>query len=93
VPENQHNHRAHDRNKKAVQIQSGNAHMPKRVEQPSANHGSDDAQHEVEHQTFAALVHNFASDESGQESQNNPGKDTHIDFSLRNRASSWAATR
>jgi hypothetical protein len=38
--------------------------MSKRVEQPTAHHGADDAQYEVEQQSFAALVYDFASDES-----------------------------
>jgi hypothetical protein len=64
VPQNKNDDCANYRNQQAVQIQTGHADMSKRVEQPTAHHGADDAQYEVEQQSFAALVYDFASDES-----------------------------
>jgi hypothetical protein len=82
MPRDQDNDRSNYRDQQAVQIQTGHAGMPKRIEQPSAYHGADDSQYEVEHQSFAALVYNFASDESSQKSQDDPRKNRHVQILL-----------
>jgi hypothetical protein len=64
VPDDQHNHCADNGDQQAVQVESSYAGMPKRIEQPSANHGADNAQYEVEQQSLAALVDDLASDKS-----------------------------
>ena len=49
----------------AVDVQTSDTVSPEKAEKPTAHHGADDSQDDVEEKAFAALVDDFASDEPG----------------------------
>ena len=70
----ENHHGADHRNHHAVQIQPGYAGPAERGKQPAANEGSDDAEQDVEHYSFASPIDQLAADEARDETQDDPGK-------------------
>ena len=62
VPDDQHDNRADDRDKQAIEVEAGYPHVSELIEKPSTYHRADDSEHDVQQQAFAALVHDFAAD-------------------------------
>src|SRR5579863_9061467 len=69
--------RANHRDKNAVQVQARDACVAKHTEQPAANHGPNDAEKDVEQDTFARPVDDLAADEPSDESQADPRQKCH----------------
>jgi hypothetical protein len=81
VPYNKHEHCANHSDEQAIQIQAGHTAVTECVEQPTTDDRADDSQDDVEENAFAAIVDNFASDETSQESEDDPSTERH-DFVL-----------
>jgi len=68
----QHDNRARNSHQNAVEIQTGYAGHTEGIEQPSANHRTNDTEDDVDYQAIAGLVDEFAGNESRYESENYP---------------------
>ena len=64
MPDDQHDDRANDRDKQAIEVEAGYPHVSELIEKPSTYHGADDSEHDVQQQTFAGFVHDFAADKT-----------------------------
>src|SRR5581483_1986886 len=72
-----HDDRADHRDEQAPEVEAGDALMADQAEQESADQRADHAEGDVHQKAFAGLVDDFAGDESGDESENDPGDDSH----------------
>jgi hypothetical protein len=50
---------------------------PEMAEEPTAHHGADDSQDDVEEKALALLVNNLASNEPRDQTENDPRKESH----------------
>ena len=57
----------------AVEIQVSNPGRPELAEQPTAGKGADNAESDVRDQPLTLLVDDFATDEAGNQTENDPG--------------------
>jgi len=73
--DNQDDYRTEHGDQQTVQIQSGYNDHPESIEQPAADYSSHHAQANVEKQTFTGFVDELASNEAGDETQNDPSYD------------------
>src|SRR5271154_3580498 len=52
--------------------------MPKRVEQPAAHHRSYNAQHNVQQQSLSRAIHDFAANETSDQSKKHTSQNRHV---------------
>src|SRR5690348_10964217 len=77
VVDDQEHDRANHGDPQAVEVESGHSGHAEPAEQPAADHGANDAEHDVQEKSFARFVDDLAGDESGDESENDPGDEGH----------------
>src|SRR5579872_5391927 len=77
VIEDQHYDRAQHRDHKAVEIEAVHAGFAKERHDPTADNGTDHAEHQIDHQSLASLVDDLAGNEARDESQDQPRQNAH----------------
>ena len=82
VVENQQNHRAGSRYEEAVEVESAYARGSKHAEQPATGKSAYNTQQDVEQYALASPIDNLAADESGNQTENDPGQKRHGLFRL-----------
>lgn len=78
----QKNNSANDGDEQAVQIQAGDAGRSELLKEKASDKSPDDAENDVQKNTFSRFVDEFAPDETGKQAQNDPRKNRHCCFSL-----------
>src|SRR5262245_51227099 len=73
-----HHDRARNRDDYAPNVQPGDARCAKKVEQKAAYQSADNSQRDVEPETLALCVDNFASNEPGDQAEYNPADNRHM---------------
>src|SRR5438874_12938440 len=77
VIDHQHDDRAYDRNKQAVEVEPADALSAEQAEQETADQRADNAEHDIQKKAFAALIDDLAADPAGDQAEDDPGKDGH----------------
>src|SRR5215467_1974209 len=72
-----HDHSADDRDKHAVQTETGQARLTKETEQPATDERTDHTENDVEEKALPPAVDDLASDETGDQPENNPTENRH----------------
>jgi hypothetical protein len=72
--------RADDRHKHAPDVEAGDAGRAEHSEQIAADHGSDDAEHDIHENTLTGADIDLARDEARDQAQDNPGYNRHFQF-------------
>jgi hypothetical protein len=72
---NKHDHRADDRDKHAVYIETGHSGLAEKPKQSAADHRSDHPEADVEEETFSFPIHDLAGDEAGEQPKDDPADD------------------
>ena len=62
----------------APNVQPSDSRCAKKVEQKATYQSADNSERDVELETLALCVDNFASDESGDQAKYNPADDGHV---------------
>src|SRR5262249_11951796 len=70
--------RAHNCDDDAPNVQTGDARCAKEGEQIAAYQSADNSERDVEPETLALCVDNFASNEPGDQAEYNPADDGHV---------------
>jgi len=65
--DDQANDRSEHGDEQAVKIETADPGMPEEAEEPTADNGADNAEQDVEEQTFAATIDQLAADEAGNQ--------------------------
>src|SRR5512146_401492 len=73
VVHHQDDDRADRGHQDAVEVDAGGARVAELIEEPAAHHGADDAEEQVSDETFATLVDHLATDETADDSDDDPG--------------------
>src|SRR6476660_4652219 len=76
----QHQHGADDRDQHAPDVESGDAGLADHVEEIAADHGADDAEHDVHQDALTGADIDLARDEARDQAQHNPGYNRHFQF-------------
>src|SRR5437868_2443881 len=90
VIDDQHDDRADDRDKQAVEVEPADALGAEQAEQETADQRADNAKHDIQKKAFAGLIDDLAADPAGDQAEDDPGKDGHGLF-LPNKGPVWAA--
>jgi hypothetical protein len=61
-----------DGDHEAIQVQARDAWRSEFIKDETTDDGADDSEQDVEDNPFSALVHDFASDETGQQAEYDP---------------------
>jgi hypothetical protein len=69
---NKYDDRSHDGDKHAINIEPGYTAGAERRENESSNERPDDTKDYIEKKSFPCLVDDFAADESGDQSEDDP---------------------
>src|SRR5947209_4121670 len=77
VVDHQENHSSDDGHDETVDVQPGDPAHAEQVEQPAPDHRADDTQTDVEEESFARLVDQFAADETRDQAEHYPRDDRH----------------
>jgi hypothetical protein len=72
VKNNQYHYRPNDGYEQTIEVQSRDARGAETIEEPTADHCTDDSENDVQKEALAPSVYEFASDETGQQPQYNP---------------------
>ena len=72
VIDEQKDHSADYGHKYAVEVDTSNAGFSERLKHPAAEDCADNAKQDIENDSFTAVVHQVAGDETGDQSQEDP---------------------
>ena len=73
--DDQHDNRAYDRDKHAPQVEAGYPGAVEMLEQPAADHPSDNPEQDVDEETLPPALDDLAGDIARNEPENDPAQD------------------
>src|SRR5512135_1297340 len=73
----QHDDRADGGHQDAVEVDAGGARVAELIEEPTAHDGADDAEEQVSDEPLTTSVDELATDETADDSDDDPGQDRH----------------
>src|SRR5438105_4727592 len=80
VQDDQHDYCAADRDEDAVQVETADTLAAQRTHDKAADHGADDAEHDVEQETFTAAVDDQTGNKAGDQPEHDPSQNGHEVF-------------
>jgi hypothetical protein len=73
VIQDQNDYGADYGNEHAIEVQPGHTALTHRIEEPTADKGSDDSENDVQNDALPGFVDQLTGDESRDESEDDPG--------------------
>ena len=83
IVDHEHHDRANDRDEHAPNVQACDLRCSDQIKQETANKSAENSERDIEPKTLTLLIDDFAADETGNKTKNNPADDAPVCASFR----------